>query len=697
MNKFAEFVVGRRKLIILFFAIAVVASIFMSMTVDINYNLSKYLPEDMESKRSLSILEEEFGLTSSARVMVPNVDIAEARTIKEEISCVDGVASVVWADDVIDTYQPEEFIDPSVMQEYYKDAKALFLVNFSSGDYDPNTGNAIDEIKRIVGDEGSIYGPASTGKEIREVTLEQMTEITVILVPIIIIVLLLATTSYFEPVLFLIVVGVSILLNLGTNAFIGEVSFATQSMTTALQLAISMDYSIFLLHRFGEERKQGLNVEEAMKNAIKKSFSSVSASAMTTVMGFLALLFMQFKIGTDMGLVFSKGIILSLLCVMVLLPPVAIIFSKAIERTHHRSLMPSFKSFGRLVYKFRYASMIIVVLLIVPSFLAQQSNDFVYGGSTISDSEESDSYRNKVQIEEAFGPFNPTVVLVPSYDISKEVALSNELMALQTVVSVQSLSSLVDTRVPEEMLPAEVVSQFKSGNYSRMIVTLSTEEEGEEAFCTIEQMREICQKYYPDEYGITGATASTYDIKTAAGSDYTVVNLLAILAVMLILIATFRSVILAAALVFSIEAAIFINMAIPYFSGNTLSYIGFMVVSAIQLGATIDYAILLTNRYLENRKKFDKRESCVRSIEHAGGSILTSAGILCIAGFVIGNVSSIATVSELGILLGRGALLSLLMVFMFLPSILVSLDRVIKKRFQGKSEVSTAAGKEFTP
>lgn len=474
--------------------------------------------------------------------------------------------------------------------------------------------------------------------------------------------------------------GVAILLNGGTNLILGKVSFITQSMSTALMLAISMDYSIFLLHRFAEEREEGHSVELSMKHAIQKSFGSIVASSVTTIAGFTALLLMKFTIGADMGMVFAKGIIFSLLTTLFLLPALTILFSKVIDKTHHRSLIPSFKWIGKCVYKIRYISFVLVLIVIVPAFLGQQANTFSYGGSSISEEVGSKSYIAKQAIESVYEPFNPIILLIPSGEPVKEALLLDQIEAIPTVESVQSLGTLVDDKIPVDILPDTVQSNFISPNYHRMIIALNTPDEGDITFGTIEEIKRISNEMFPESTKLAGQSVSLYDIKSVASKDNITVSLVAIVAVAMIIYLTFRSKLLPILLVLSIETAVFLNMSIPYFTGYKMSFIGMLVVSSLQLGATIDYAILMTSRYLERRLSQPPKEAMILAVDDAGGSVLTSGIVLTVAGYAIAMTSSVQTISEMGELIGRGAFLSIIMVFTLLPSVLVIFDKFFIKR-----------------
>lgn len=679
MERLSEWIVKQRHKLLIGFAVLLLIAVYASNFVVTNYEMTKYLSPEMDSVKSLDVMKDQFGIPTNVRVMVKDISRQEAAAMKAEIARIDGIESILWLDDVVDIYTPLEMVNEEAIDQYYKEGHAMFYVYFTESDFTERTGLALKEIERIVDGEGQykayIFGTASSSQDVIYATESNISTLAIIFIPIIFIILLWSTTSWLEPFLFLLTLGAAILLNNGTNLLLGDVSFITKSMSTALQLAISMDYSIFLLHRFAEERALGQNVEISMKHAISKSFGSIIASSVTTIAGFMALLLMNFKIGADMGLVFAKGISLSLLTTLFLLPALTILFSKWIDKTHHRSFIPSMKGLGRVLYKIRYVSIFLVVLIVVPAFLGQNANTFNYGGSSISEEEGTKSYIAMKEIESVYGAFNPLILLVPANSPVNERSLVAALETHSAIDSVQSLSTLVDDKIPTGVLPESVTDNFATEDYHRLIIALNSGEEGDATFDAIKSIKETTSLYYGDDYALAGTSVSLYDIKQVAFADNLKVNLTAILAVAIIIYFTFKSKLLPFLLVLSIETAVFLNMSIPYFTGYEMSFIGMLVVSSLQLGATIDYAILMTSRYIERRRSYTPKESMILAVDDAGGSILTSGIVLTVTGYVIYATSSVKTVSEIGELIGRGTLFSVIMVFTLLPAVLVTFDR----------------------
>ena len=679
MNRLAETIINKRTIILVAFVLFAIISACFIPSVQVNYNLSEYLPQDMTTSRAMDVMEKEFSLTGTARVMVDDVSLPEATALKERIEAVNGVKSVIWLDDVADIHKPLEFLDQKTVKDYYKEKTAIYYVEFSEDDYSLNTGKAVSEIQSVIGNKGSMGGSAVNTKAMRENTIKEILSATAIAAPLILLILLLTTQSWFEPVIYLLVLGISVLINMGTNAIFGRISFITNSSAAILQFAISMDYSIFVLHRFIEERNRGLGVHEAMKEAIVHSFSSIGASCLTTVAGFVALMFMRYHIGMDMGLVLGKGVILSLISVIFLLPGVTILTYKLIEGSRHKSFLPSLTGIAKGIFKFRYVLLVIMGLLLVPTYLAQKSNSFLYGESAITTSAETKVGKQQNKIEGRYGIYNPAVLMIPKGDISAETGLARDLEKKEYVSSVQALVTLADPTIPREILPDNVIENFTSENYSRMIINLNLPVESAATFKAVGEINSMVRTYYGDKYYLLGSSTSVSDIKQVVDKDFNIVNLISIAAVALIILITFRSISLPLLLILVIEASIWINMSIPYFMDDSFSFIGYMIVSAVQLGATIDYAILIANRYMHNRVTLGKKDSAVKALGDSGWSVITSALVLFVAGMGVSIVSSIRGVSELGLLIGRGGALSGLMVLVMLPQILILFDGLIHK------------------
>ena len=673
MNKLSTWMLSHRKTIIAIFLSMAVLCALLQLGVDVNHNLSDYLPEDANSTRAIRIMEEEFTQTApNARVMVSDVTVQQALVFKQQLKQIDGITSVIWLDDVINIKEPLEIADLTTVEAYYKQSNAAISIAIASS----QEVRVLREIHAL-GDNIAIDGQAVTSAIAQEMSASETSRAMVFVIPIVIAALLLSTTSWIQPVLVLVSIGISILLNMGTNLLFGEISFITNSISPILQLAVSLDYAIFLLHSFESYKKEVPDVSEAMRLAVKRSFPAISASAATTIIGFAALVFMRFRIGADLGLILGKSILFSLISVLCFLPALTIMLNKVLEKTQHKSFMPTFNRIGRVVPKLKIPVVALVLLLIVPMFLAQRSNVFDYGMGVTDP--KSPQGQEEAAITETFGLSVPLVILAPKGNLASETALSEELKQVPNITSVVSYAAMVGATIPQNFLDEEILQQFYSPNYTRIIAYANTHAEGEKAFAVVEGAAALAQKYYGDAALLCGNSANLYDIKTVVTADSTLVNLIAIGGILLVLLITFKSALLPILLVFTIEASIWINLATPYFLGNSLCYIGFLVINTVQLGATVDYAILFTDHYMDNRKRMAPKQAVWQTCKETYGSILVSGTILASAGFTLMLVSANQIVSQLGNLLGVGTLLSMLMVTVFLPSVLVLFDRAIQK------------------
>ena len=679
MRKLTEWLLRHRTATVVVFALLTAGSLLLCPLVQVNYDLSEYLPQDSMTKRAMEEMEESFGYDAVLRVMVEDVTLSESLDIKETLSQMEGVASVLWLDDVADIRQPLETLDAGTVEQYYRDGAALYQVTLTGGDYDTASGDTIDAIRALGIDGLSVAGNAEEARNTRILLDSEMLQIFAVVVPFCLLILFLASKSWVEPLLYLAVLFVAIFINLGTNVCFSSVSFITQAMAAVLQLAISLDYSLFLFHRYLEERDAGKDAREAVLAAVQGSLNSILASALTTIAGFLAMVLMQYSIGRDIGFVLAKGITLSFLSVILLMPVLIYLLRNVIDKTRHKPWMPSFAKLGRGAMKIRWVLVVVLVVLIVPAYLGQQQNVYLYGDSAGSATAQTQTSQEREAIEAKFGVYNPVVLLVPRGDTAGEIALAQELEAQPAVTSVQALVTLADPTLPRDMLPDAVVEQFESDEYSRMIVQLNIAEEGTALTQAVEDIEATAEAYYPGQWLAVGTPTSLNDIRLSVESDGTLVQILSILAVGIIVMLAFRSIVIPVLLVALIQCAIWINMSVPYFTGEPLIYIGYLVISGLQLGATIDYAILLTNRYRDERRLGQApMDAAVSALKVSGHSILVSTLILAGAGFSLSIISNIPSVSIIGLLLCRGALLSGGMVIVMLPPLLALLDRVIR-------------------
>ncbi|NLC32741.1 MAG: MMPL family transporter [Clostridiales bacterium] len=671
MKHFSEAIIRHRKSILIITVLACVLSVFLMQLVTVNYDLASYLPQEVPSSKAMNAIQT---VLPNLQIYLPGLSPQQAIQEKKLLMEIEGISDVLWLDDAADLRaQPFEVLDGDMVSSFYQDGP-LYQVTVEQEAQSSTVLKIRDSYPNAL-----LKGEASDQADMVNETLKQVASIILYVVPLCLVILFLATRHWAEPLLFLIVIGVAVLVNEGTNVFRSSVSFVTQASSAVLQLAVSIDYAVFLLHRFSEFRDEGLPTPEAMRKAIEHSASAIFSSAMTTIAGFLALMLMDFGIGPDMGIVLAKGVILSYISVMVVLPAVTVVFSKWIDKTAHRSFMPSFKRAGKAVIR-RGAPIAIILLLLLPlAFIAQQRNTFIYGSGGMH-SEDSRANLDQKAIENKFGQNMSMILLVPRGDRSREAQLSQALNSIPNVVNVLSYPQTVGIEIPSQILPEEAQEQFREGQYARMILTVNTADESPEAFELVNTLRTTASQFYPDETHLLGESAVNFDLKNTITHDNLRVLLAGMLAIGIILLINFKSVALPLILLFVIEGSIWLNMGIPYFSGDSMNYIGYQIVSSVQLGATIDYGILLSQRYLEGRRTLPKREAAAFAFTASAGSILTSASILTIAGYALGIVlHENGIISQMGLIIGRGAAISGFMVLFVLPQMLSWFDKVIQK------------------
>lgn len=675
MKKFYGVVIKCRKVMMILFIVAACMCAYCRQFISVNYDMNAYLPEDAVSTVALDVMGEEFeGAIPNARVMVKDVTQKEALEYKEKLEAVDGVISVMWLDDKMLFDMPLEMYDTDTVETYYKDNAALFTVTIE----EDSIHSAVPAIREVIGEENAMTGAAVSMAVASASTVTEVQKIAIIAVLFLLVVLILTTTSWVEPFVVMAGLGVAVIINAGSNLIFGEISFVTNAAGNILQLAVSLDYSVFLIHRFDECRHE-MEPKEAMKQALALSTSSILSSGLTTVIGFLALTLMRFQIGPDLGLALAKGIAISLLTVFLFMPGVILATYKWMDKTAHGSFLPSFQKFGGLVRRVTIPLVCIFVLAIAPSYIISTKNAYYYGSSHIFGPGTQLGDDTEL-IQEIFGKNDNYVLMVPKGDIVTEKKLSERLNAVEEITSIISLADIVGTTIPADMVPDELLKQLRSENYDRMVLSVAADYEGAETEALVETIREIAGEYYPDTYYLAGEGISTYDLMETVTADMIKVNLLAIAAVFVVLLFAMKSFVLPVILVLTIETAIWVNLAIPYIRGQTLFYIAYLIISSIQLGATVDYAILFTERYRENRRTFNKKESIVKTVADTASSILTSGIVLTVVGFLLGIISTHGLLSQLGYLLGRGTICSLTAVLFVLPGFLYLLDGIFIKK-----------------
>lgn len=674
----------RRLFIIVFLSILTIVSIVLAPLVVVNYDMSAYLPEDSNTKVSIEVMQDEFGNVSMVQMMTVDLDLLDAAHMVDEMKAIEVVRSVLWLGAIADMTTPVESMDQSLIRDFYQDGKMLFTIEFSDDDYSLVVGDAIDEIKEIATQYETEYylrGSALGNKNTRDLVNGEMLMIFLIALPAAIAILFLVSTSWFEPVIILINLGVAIVINLGTNVFLPSVSYITMSIASILQLAMSLDYSLFIVHRYYEIRDTGEEPVPAATLATKDAFRSVTASSLTTIFGFLSLIIMRYKIGLDVGLSLTKAIAISYVVTLIFIPVLLIVFDKKLLKYKHKILLPNFAKITSRLNKGRVFITALIFIIGGLAFYLQSKTTYFYSDTQNKD-ETSVIYQHDAAITDVFGPFEPIIILYQHEDVADALLLADQLNAIPEVISIQSLVTSVDPAIPEEMIPIDALTQFKGDRYYRMIVLTNLTEESERSYALSAEMIHLTQETLTHGGYVIGAPIAVTEIKEAVTVDGILVQLVSAIAVGLVIGLILKNPITPLILVILIEISIWINISITYLSGGAIAYIGYLVVSSLQLGATIDYAVLVSSRYQELRDPTDPKRSMVETMEKSAPAIITSAAVLVVAGIAVVLVSSLDIVKEIGLLIGRGALLSGVLTLFVLPALLLTFDKVIEKYYK---------------
>lgn len=738
----AKFIVNKRKAIEILFVLAIIYSVLCINKVQVNQDITSYLPADSETRQGLSIMDEQFMTYGSAKVMLANVTFNQADSLVDSLENVDGVKEVAFDDS----------------SDHFKGTNALFDITFSGTSDEQVSKDALNSVKDILADY-DVYVSTEVGSEesSAESLAKDMNIILVLAVVVIVAVLLLSTKAYLQIPVLLITFGVAAILNMGTNYWFGTISSITNSIAVVLQLALAIDYAIILCDRFMEEHET-LDAEEAVKVALSKAIPEISSSSLTTISGMVAMMFMQFRLGYDMGIILVKAIILSLISVFFLMPGVLLIFAKGIDKTHHKCYVPKITIVGKFANKTKYIIPPLFIICLVFAFMKSNNCQYIYDTSSIVSAKKSESKIAQETIEETFGASNQLVVMVPKGDYESEHKVVKKLQNLDYVTSALALSNvsindeyvLTDKLSPRQFselvgIDREVVEvlymayaynqeqygpvvtgiddydvpiidmflflydQYKEGyvtldsnldeklttlydtlhdaqlqlqgsDYSRLVLNISLPVEGQETYDALEEIRGIAAQYYlKDSVILVGNSTSDHDLESSFASDNIIISVLTALFVMIILFFTFQSAGLPVLLVLTIQGSIWINFAVPSIEGQTVFFIAYLIVSAIQMGATIDYAIVISNRYLQLKQQMPLKEAITETLNQSFPTIFTSGSILTCAGFLIGEIASDATVASIGVALGRGTLISIILVLFVLPQILLMGDIIIEK------------------
>lgn len=752
MIKLATMIVDKRKGFYLVFILLIIFSVIMMNKVNVNNDLTTYLSDDTETRRGMDLMDAQFTTYGTARIMVCNVTYEEAEELAGRIEEMEGVSMLDFEDSA----------------DYYHDMEALLSITFDGEAKDERTKECFAAVLEELSDY-DIYYSSEIGQEERDAAdlNNDMIVILVLAGVVIVAVLLFTSTTYAEIPVYLITFIVAAILNKGTNFLFGTISFVTNSIAVVLQLALAVDYAIILAHRFMEEHEDK-DAREAVIVALSKAIPEISSSSLTTVSGMVAMMFMQFRIGYDMGIVLAKAIVLSLVTVFFLMPGLLLNFSKAIDKTHHKSFVPNITAVGRFCVVTRYIVPPLLIVALVAAFHFSNKAAYVYDVDSLEAKSMSENQFSENMVNEEFGSINQLAVLVPNGDYEREAKVLRALERLDTVDSVMGLANIeamdgymltqlltprafselidMDVEVAEMLYLAYAMSennlgavvsgisqyevplidiflyiydQKESGNitldedleeslgdahaqiciardqlqgedYSRFVLELNVPSEGEETYEAQEEIRQTVARYYDiEDIYLVGTSTSNKDLSDSFSTDNVIITILTAVFVMIILLFTFQSAGLPVLLVLTIQGSIWINFSLPYLQNEPVYFLGYLVVSAIQMGATIDYAIVITSRYMELKTYMPIKEAIVETLNQAFPTIVTSGSMLVAAGFIINNISSNAVVAAIGLALGRGTLTSIAMVLLVLPQTLLLGDIIIEKTaFTLKREVA---------
>lgn len=686
MKKFSGFIVKHSKLIVIISLLLMIPAVFGYVSTRINYDILVYLPENNETIKGEKILKEDFGLGAYAFVMVDKMNNKQIINLEKSIKNIKGIDMTLSVADVVGTTIPKEMLPDEVLNKvYYKDETVL-LVTFKDGTSDDTTLKAFRTLRKVVKDESKVAGMSALVLDTNDLSNSEMLIYVVIAVILCSMILLISTDSYLLPIFLLGNIGLAILYNLGTNVFLGQVSYITKAIVAVLQLGVTTDFSIFLYHKYEQAKEKSSNNKEAMKEAIIETLKSVIGSSLTTFAGFLALCTMDLTLGTDIGIVMAKGVLFGLICVMTVFPSLLLVFDKALTKTRHKVLLPQFKSVQEFSLKNKRIILVIFVLLILPAFYGY-SHYKVYYKLDESMPESMPYNKSNKELKEKFNINSMEIILI-NKDISsnKIEEMTTEIKSLKGVQFAVSPAKIKEIGIPSNLLDKNINKLINNDKYQLMLVSSDFEIASNKLNKQINSMKKIVKKY--DKTAIVaGEGALMRDLVTIANHDFNMVTYTSLLVIFIIMILTLKSFGLPVILISAIEFAIFVNMAISYYTGVILPFVASIVVGTIQLGATIDYAILMSTKYLEERGKTkDKSKAMKNTLAVTIPSIITSA--LCFFGATFGvaiytKIDMIGSICEL---LCRGAIISMVIVVTILPTLLITFDRFIMKTTKGMKE-----------
>ena len=679
MRKLSQIIAKNRVVILVLAFILIIPSAFGYFSTKVNYDILSYLPSDLETRQAQSILKEQFGCGSLAMLIVEGMENKDVEKLKEKVEEVKGVNEVIWINDALDISVPIEILPSSVKDMLFSDNSTLMIVKLSETDADIDTQEAVQEIRDITGKQAFLSGVAGVIKDTKDLADKEAPIYILIAVIISLVILALTMESFLTPIIFLLSIGIAIIYNMGTNIWFGEISYITKALSAVLQLGVTMDYSIFLLHRYDEERLIQKDNTSAMASAIEKTIGSIAGSSLTTIAGFLALCVMKLALGKDIGLVMVKGVVFGLICTVTVLPSLILVFDKAIHKFKHKTVLPKFEKSSAWVINHNKVLVLIGALILIPALIGYR-NTKVYYNLDESLPKDLPSIVANSKLKTEYNMMSTNIILVDEdLDGYKVNQMIKELKSVDGVTSVIGLEDILGPRIPESFIPEELLNQIKNGGHEEIMLNSEYKAASEEVTAQLEEINNIVKKY--DSEGLVGGEAPlTNDLIDIADTDFKMVSFVSIIAIFIIILIIFKSPIIPIILVLAIELAIYINLGIPYYMNTSIPFIASIVIGTIQLGATVDYAILLTSRFKEElAKNKDKKEAMRIALQGSTRSIVTSALTFFGATAGVGIISDMEMISSLCTLMARGAIISMFVILFILPGILLLCEKIIVK------------------
>ncbi len=683
-DKLSKGIVKHRKLILLIALVLLVPMIMLYLRTGVNYDLLSYLPQDIDTMKGQNILVDEFGTGAFSMVVVEGMEEKDVAALKNRIAEVDHVKKVLWYDSVMDLSIPMEMLPDEIYKVFNNgDATMMFVLFDNTSSSDPVI-DAVREIRKLCDKQCFVSGMTGILADTEDLTDSETPVYVGLAVLCSVIVLALTMDSFLAPFLFLASIGIAIIYNMGTNFFLGQVSYVTKALAAVLQLGVTMDYSIFLWHSYEEQKRKYESHDKAMEHAISETFTSVLGSSITTVAGFVALCFMSFTLGLDIGIVMSKGVLLGVISCVTVLPSLILVNDRLLEKTSHKPLIPEFTKLGGIVMKFHVPLLILYLILLVPAVYGNNHVGVYYNlDSTLPETLPSIVANKK--LSEAFNTGSTHMLMLPAEVEERDVrTLAKDIEAMDGVKYALGFNTIKAAGIPEEMIPDKAKESLINEDWQIMLIGSEYKVASDEVGRQCEDISAAAKEIAPGSM-LVGEAPGTADLIKTTDKDFTTVNTASIGIVFVIIMLVFRSASIPVILVAVIEGGIFMNMSVPFYTGTKLPFVASIVIGTIQLGATVDYAILMTNRYLKERRSGKlKKKALATAVESSAKSIFTSAMSFFAATFGVGMYSNIDMISALCILMARGALISMACVIFVLPSFLMLFDGIILKTTIGQ-------------